>query len=269
MPDTSPFGALIGNARDITDTTPLSVPGGWMQGRTAYGGLVAGMCLSSMRRHVSGERKIRSLLFSFVGPLDASPFFIRTQPLRSGKSVTTIESRVIQNNDICCMAVGSFGADRNSRIRISPMDRPVMPEPERALELPYIDGLTPSFTRHFDYRWAMGDLPFSGGSGKEIGGWISFRETTDCLTEEWLIALADAWPTPVLSRLREPAAASTLTWALKFVHQDHTTCTENDWWAYHCKADSAESGYTHERSAVWNPDGRLSVYSHQTTAVFA
>lgn len=164
---------------------------------------------------------------------------------------------------------GKLWGDRESVIQITPVERENLTPPSKALELPYIEGMTPSFTRHFDYRWALGELPFTGQGGKVLGGWINFREETDCLTEEWLIALADAWPTPVLSRLKEPAAASTLTWALEFVHLDRVTCTENEWWAYHCTVDSAERGYAHERSIVWDPDGKLALFSQQTTTVFA
>ena len=112
-------------------------------------------------------------------------------------------------------------------------------------------------------------LPFSGRGGREIGGWIQFREPTDCLTEEWLVALADAWPTPVLSMLSAPAAASTVTWEMGFVHLDRQTCTENDWWAYRSEAAGAENGYVHEQGAIWDPEGRLAAYSRQTSTVFA
>lgn len=263
------FSSIIDNVRNASGEAHHRIPGDWMQGRAAYGGLIAAMSLTSMRDHIPEERKIRSFLFSFVGPVTSDPFIIQTQPLRSGKSVTTIESKLIQNGKICSAAVGSFGADRDSKIGIAPIECPEMVDPANALELPYIENLTPAFTRHFDYRWAIGEMPFSGSGGKELGGWISFREKSDCLTEEWLIALADAWPTPVLSMLNEPAAASTLTWALEFVHLDRTTCSENEWWGYHCKVDSAERGYAHERSTIWDPEGRLAVFSHQTTAVFA
>ncbi len=268
MADTT-FADLMDQVQDITGKIPLNVPPDWMQGRTVYGGLVAAMVLKSMRGHVPQERKIRTLLFTFIGPLNSDPFFIQTRVLRSGKSVTTIESRVIQNDNICSTAVGSFGGDRDSRIQIAPVKRLEMPAPSKALELPYIKDLTPAFTRHFDYRWAVGDLPFSGKGGDALGGWINFREETDCLTEEWLVALADAWPTPVLAMLTQPAAASTMTWALEFVHLNRITCSENEWWAYHCTVDSAERGYVHERSTVWDPEDRLAVLSYQTTTVFA
>ena len=268
MPDTA-FATLIDKVQNTVENTHFRVPDDWMQGRTVYGGLIAAMILKSMRGHVPQERKVRSLLFSFVGPLTSEPFFIQTQVLRSGKSVTTIESKVFQKDKICSTAIGSFGIDRDSKIQIAPIKRLEMAAPPKAIELPYIEGLTPAFTRHFDYRWAIGELPFSGKGGQELGGWINFREETNCLTEEWLIALADAWPTPVLSKLKEPAAASTLTWALEFVHIDRMTCSENEWWAYHCIVDSAERGYAHERSTVWDPEGQLALFSQQTTTVFA
>lgn len=268
MTDTA-FATLINKVQNTNNDTQFLVPEDWMQGRTVFGGLVAAMVLKSMRNHAPEDRKVRSLIFSFIAPLSADPFFIQTQTLRSGKSVTTIESRVIQNNAICSTAVGSFGGDRESKIQIEPTKRPKMQEPSKVLELPYIDGLTPAFTRHFDYRWAIGELPFSGKGGEEIGGWTNFREESNCLTEEWLVALADAWPTPVISKLKEPAAASTLTWALQFVHLNRVTCSENDWWAFHCVVDSAEKGYVQERGTIWDPEGQLAIFSHQTTTVFA
>lgn len=268
MPDTA-FAALMDIVQNSNGKKRFRVPDDWMQGRTVFGGMAAAIVLKSMRGHVPQERKVRSLLFSFVGPLFSKPFIVRTRLLRSGKSVTTIESRLIQGDNICCTAVGSFGEDRNSKIQIKPIECPEMQAPSKGFELPYIEGLTPAFTRHFDYRWAIGELPFSGKGGKEIGGWINFREETTCLTEEWLVALADAWPTPVLSGLKEPAAASTLTWALGFVHLNRMTCSENEWWAYHCIVDSAERGYAHERSTIWDPEGQLAVFSQQTTTVFA
>jgi acyl-CoA thioesterase len=73
----------------------------------------------------------------------------------------------------------------------------------------------------------------------------------------------------VLSRLTAPAAASTVTWEMGFVHLDRQTCSEKDWWGFHAQADSAENGYVHERAAVWDPEGRLAVYSRQMATVFA
>ena len=268
MPDTT-FSALLDRAREVTEKTPLRVPGDWMQGRAGYGGLIGALALKAMRSQVPAERKVRSLLMAFVGPVGPAPFFIQTQKLQAGRSVTTVEAKVIQADTICCTAVSSFGADRKSAIQIAPIGRPQMAGPDEALELPYIEGLTPAFTRHFDYRWALGDLPFSGKGGHEMGGWIQFRERTDCLSEEWIVALADAWPTPVLAMLTEPAGFSTLTWGMEFVHLNRDTCSEDDWWAYRSVVDSAERGYVQEQSTVWDPEGQLAAFSRQTSTIFA
>ena len=240
----------------------------WMQGRAGYGGLVGALALKAMRGHVDPVCKVRSLLMAFVGPVRTGDFLIDARVLRTGKSVTQVEAKVIQAERICCTALGSFGEDRESAINIKPRPRPAMPEPDAAMELPYIEGMTPSFTRNFSYRWALGELPFSGKTGNEIGGWIKFREPADCISEEWLVALADAWPTPVLGRLTAPAAVSTMSWELVFVHMDRDACASNDWWCYHCTADSAEKGYVQEQGALWDPEGELAVYSRQTTSVF-
>jgi len=263
------FASLLEDLERAAEGTELQIPEDWMQGRAGYGGLVGALALKAMRSHVGAQRKVRSLLIAFVAPVGAGAFTIQSRVLREGKSVSQVEAQVVQADQVCCTALASFGSDRDSVVRIEPASCPSMPSPDAAMELPYIDGLTPAFTRHFAYRWALGELPFSGQGGKEIGGWIQFRESTDCLSEEWLVALADAWPSPVLSMLTAPAPASTVTWELGFVHLERETCTENDWWGYHCAADSAEKGYVHERAAIWDPGGRLAAYSRQTATVFA
>ncbi|MEE4113105.1 MAG: thioesterase family protein [Desulfobacteraceae bacterium] len=266
--DTS-FSTILAKGGDESKTACLHLPEDWMQGRAGYGGLLVALALKAMRRHVPPTRNVRSLLISFVGPVGSEDFSIHTRVLRSGKVVTHVEAKLVQQKAVRCVVLGSFGGDRESVIRIDPAPRPEMVEPASAVEQPYIDGLTPAFTRHFAYRWAVGELPFSGKGGREIGGWIRSREPTGCLTEEWLVALADAWPTPVLAMLKAPAPASTLTWEMGFVHLGRRTCTENDWWGYRSVVDSAENGYVHERGAIWDPEGRLAVYSRQTSTVFA
>ena len=268
MPDTL-FATLLENITEDKNSYSLRLSPDWMQGRAGFGGLVGALALKAMRSHVVPSRKVRSLLIAFVGPVGPEEFTIHAKVLRAGKSVTQVEAKLVQADQVCCTALGSFGEDRDSVIRIQPAACPAMPPPNEAMELPYIEGLTPAFTRHFAYRWALGELPFSGQGGREIGGWIQFREPTDCLTEEWLVALADAWPTPVMGMLSAPAAASTVTWELGFVHLDRDACTQNDWWGFHCAADSAERGYVHERAAIWDPEGRLAAFSRQTTTVFA
>ena len=261
------FSTMLENANCSETGTVQTLPKDWLQGRAGYGGLMGALALKAMRCHVPPMRKVRSLLISFVGPVAVGDFSIHAKILREGKSITQVEAKLIQAGQICCTALGSFGEDRESVIRIKAPSRPKMTLPEKAMELPYIEGITPAFTRHFVYRWALGELPFSGKESREIGGWIRFRESTDCLSEEWLVALADAWPTPVLGTLSAPAPVSTITWELEFVNLKKVVCSNNDWWSYHCAADSAENGYVQERGAIWDTDGQLTAYSRQAVSI--
>lgn len=265
----SPFSLILEKVQGKDDTVILHLPDDWMQGRAGFGGLVGALALKAMRGHVSENRKVRSLMISFVGPVGPGDFSIQPSVIQAGKSVTHVEARVVQEGHIRSVVLGSFGEDRDSIIHFTPPSRPNMPGPEGIENLPYVEGLTPAFTRHLIYRWALGDLPFSGGDAGEIGGWFCFRETADCLSEEWLVALADAWPTPALSMLSSPAAASTLTWEMRFVHMDRPACSLDDWWSYHAVIDSAEKGYIHERASIWDAEANLAAFSRQTAVIFA
>ena len=68
MTDTT-FATLLDSARRITGTTALTLPDDWMQGRAGYGGLIGALVLKAMRARVPVERKVRSLLITFVGPV--------------------------------------------------------------------------------------------------------------------------------------------------------------------------------------------------------
>ena len=120
MPDTA-FGTLLEDFERAADGADLRIPEDWMQGRAGYGGLVGALALKSMRGRVSSERKVRSLLIAFVGPVGPDEFAIRSRVLREGKSVSQVEAQVVQAGQVCCSVLGSFGADRDSVVRIEPL----------------------------------------------------------------------------------------------------------------------------------------------------
>ena len=47
----------------------LIIPKNWGQGRTAFGGITAGMLYSAIRQQVEESRVLRSFTTNFVGPL--------------------------------------------------------------------------------------------------------------------------------------------------------------------------------------------------------
>lgn len=250
------------------------VPEGWGQGRSAFGGLVAALALRAMRGAVEQGRPPRSLLTVFTAPVEPGELAVEVRRLRRGGSVTHAEARLVQGGELRASAFGVFGAGRASALEVAPPPRPEAPGPDGLDELPFVPGVTPDFTRHLAYRWALGAPVFSGRGRREMGGWCRLRDGRGAATEERLLALVDAWPAAVLSRLDRPAPASSLTWAIEFLQPPAPAATAisdqaGDWWFYRSETEAAAAGYAHESAALWDPSGRLATLSRQAVAVFA
>mgnify|MGYP000016453562 CR=1 FL=1 len=107
MENTS-FAAMLERVADAPEAASLQLPSDWMQGRAGYGGLLGALALKSMRSLVPPERKVRSLLIAFVGPVGPGDFTIQSQALRAGKSVTQLEAKLAAlENAESCVAFGS------------------------------------------------------------------------------------------------------------------------------------------------------------------
>ena len=247
------------------------IPTTWQQGRAAFGGLVAAMLYERMSTHVAQDASLRSLTISFVAPAEPGTVETHTDILRAGRSVTQVEGRLRQGDSVVVAALASFGTPRESSIEVASEQAPAMAAPENALELPYIEGLVPEFTQHFDYRIAEGDLPFTGSSNNKFGGWVRFRQPDDAsgaqVTISHLLALIDAWPPAVLPMLKQPAPASSLTWTVEFI-EPLPAQTDRCWWQYLADVEQASDGYGVVQAKLWSAEGHLVAYTRQTVTVF-
>lgn len=246
----------------------LAMPATWSQGRATFGGLVTALLFDRMERMVDEIRPVRSLNVSFVGPVEPDvPAFFDAQILREGRSVSQVEGRIIQNGEprVVCLAV--FAGDRESAVRVDGVTAPETKPVDQCQELPFFKGLTPGFISYIEMRWAYGSMPFTGGSGREMGGWMRFREVPEVLTDAHILALVDAWPAPVLQHFETAVPASSLTWMLDIIHP-RPALEADDWLLYKSRIDQAGSGYCHYDAEIWTSRGELLAISRQTVAVF-
>lgn len=110
-------------------------------------------------------------------------------------------------------------------------------------------------------------MPFSGQGGREMGGWMQFREPPETLTDAHIVALIDAWPPALLPHLKSPAPASSLSWALDIMHP-RPDVRPGDWLLYRATIDQAGAGYGHTQAGIWTSRGELVATSRQTVTVF-
>lgn len=245
------------------------VPPGWSQGRATFGGLVAAMLYEQMAARVTGDASLRSLTFSFVAPVATGEVEVSANTLRAGRSATQVEGRAFQDGAAVLAAFASFGSGRESVIAVDPAPAPTFSAPEESPALPYIHDLVPEFTRHFDYRIAAGDMPFSGSPEPRLGGWVRFSGDAPQApaSVSHLLALIDAWPPALLPMLKQPAPASSLTWTVEFI-EPLPAQGVGDWWQYLAEVEQAGDGYGVAQARLWDAGGRLVAFTRQTVTVF-
>ena len=246
----------------------LVFPASWAQGRATFGGLVAAVVARQMQQAVTGDRAMRALQISFVGPVAADePVQIEVEVLREGKAVSQVQGRMLQQGEVRLAMLGSFGGSRASAVAVAGDRAPEVASADSLKALPHLPGITPDFIQHLDMRWTFGGLPFSGSDSREMGGWMRFREQPKALTDAHLVALVDAWPPALLPHLKQPAPASSLSWTLEFVYP-RPTLAPDDWLLYRASIDQAAAGYGHTQAQIWNASGELVALSRQTVTVF-
>ena len=91
-----------------------AIPENWMQGRTAYGGLTAALCLEAAIP-LSGGLPVRAVQVAFVGPVNGTAV-CRPQVLRQGKNTVFTSVRMTGEEGVLAEAIITFGAARTSAL---------------------------------------------------------------------------------------------------------------------------------------------------------
>ncbi len=240
----------------------------WCQGRTAFGGLPVTAALRAMRAAVDPDRRLRSFLVSFVGPVARGPAAVELTVLRQGGSMTQVRGDVVQEGRVATTVMAAFGTTRPTRLRVDPPPPPRAEPPDGLPELPYVEGVTPAFTRHFDYRWLGDGLPFSGAPEARVRGYVRPRDGRET-DEAAVAALIDAWPPPVWARAGRPFPASSVTWMVNLTGVDPRESPAGAWWLYDSETTQADGGYDDYGGSLWDADGRLVATTRQLVAEFS
>jgi acyl-CoA thioesterase len=132
--------------------------------------------------------------------------------------------------------------------------------------MPYVEGVTPVFTRHFRVRWRRGQPPFTGDHERQHVLELGLGDDGPT-REEHLMAFADFIPPIGLCHLQVPAPSSTLTWMME-VFLDRFDDLPLDGWLVEAEMSAARGGFTHQSVTLWAPDGRLAALGHQTMLIF-
>ena len=263
--DLTPFSGVIASLQRQGDHFAVSLPADWLQGRTAYGGLSAAICLEATQRAFPELPPLRSAQLAFVGPATGE-LRVAIDTLRAGKSTVFTSADLKGDDGLATRATFCFGLPRVVDHDHTDLPFPVAPPPD-ACPSYYGSPGEPKFMRHFDGRIAAGAKPRTPGALPEMSVWLRHRDGAAGGGMVSLLAMADALPPAAAVLFDAPTPISTMTWSVDIL--DPNAQSASGWWFVHCAADRARGGYSAQRTTIWNPDGQPVLVARQNVAVFS
>jgi acyl-CoA thioesterase len=245
------------------------VPGDWMQGRGAFGGLVAGACIRAMEQVVGEpERALRTISGTMCGPVAPGEATIEVATLRKGSGTSALTATITQGAEVRAHFVAVFGADREvtngAWLEREPPQVPHWSELD-SVALP--PGMAPQFTRHVDFK-VVGAYPFSGGERRESGGWVRFREGErgEARDAAYIAGLADCWWPTLFMVESTPRPMATIMYTLELLEPWGDLDPDAPLY-YHARSPGGSGGFGVEVREMWDEHGRLVALNQQTITI--
>ena len=262
----SDLADILGALRDHPDNL-ANVSEHWSQGRSVYGGVAAALAVTAMRKEVAADRSLRSLMVSFVGPLQPGESAVRTRLLREGGNVTQTSAEIVQDGQVCLQTLAAYGKPREGlAIAVDHGFTADRPEPDTPLREQGPKRM-PGFLKFYEGRWMEGGTPYSGDAKDTIRIWAAHRTDLSEFRDEAVVAVSDIPPPVLLNRFTDTRTpSSSLSWSLELVTPPERIDTR--WFLLKFDIEWAADGYTQQSGTIFSEDGRLAALSRQTMVYF-
>ncbi len=263
------FDALIGWEEVEEGVFEGSFPEEWYQGRGAFGGVVVAAMIRGLEAVVNDESKrLRSMQVQFCGPLVAEKARLEVEIQRRGSSVINASAKIVQKGEVKTTALALYGGMRNSAIDFEAREMPDVPPPEEVDPAPE-SPLFPKFSRHYEYRFCNGAIPYTGSEEATGGGWCRPIGDTKAADEARVAALLDAWAPAILARATAPTPAATISWNIHLYRPlPLEDADADDFYLIASESQIAVNGYADEQTQLWSEEGELIAEGSQLVAVF-
>lgn len=261
----SALDSLLSTLRVDGDVAKAHIDEGWMQGRTAYGGISSAVALAGAMALHPTETPLRYAQISFVGPVGGD-CTVETRVLRQSKSSLFIDAGVSSDQGFGTAAVFAFSGDRTSHLDHNRLAMPDAPDPETLAPVPEHHA-RPPFTRHFDMRPTTGPR---FGWKSEVGEyltWVRFVEEPVCHPAVALLAMGDALPPAAMALFSQFGPISSMNWTVNML--TGTPSTDDGWWLLSAKTGYARHGLSVQDMMLWNRAGEPVLSGSQAIAIYA
>ncbi|WP_068076799.1 thioesterase family protein [Novosphingobium lentum] len=251
--------AILASAEAVGDGLTVTIPDGWLQGRTAFGGLSSALALHAARRIVPDAPPLRSAQVAFVGPVSGN-VTVTARLLRRGRNATWVTAEIAGQSGVGLVTTFVFMGAIDSALQVAGEAAP-------GGLLPPGEGLVPrngpGFIGNFEWRYAAveGDEPQA-----ELLRWVRLRDREGLDVETELLCVADVLPPGVMPLLRGPEPISSMTWMCNLLAA--APRTDDGWWLLRSRGVYADAGTSSQDMMLWNAAGEPVIAGMQSVAVF-
>jgi acyl-CoA thioesterase len=245
------------------ETFSAKIQPSWWVAFGPNGGYLAAIILRSMYQMLSDEAwQPISLTLQYTEAAAVGACQVITHVERKGRSLATLSARLVQGDRLCVLALAAFSLPRVGAITFAERVMPAVPSPDQIPPMAAAETF-PAFTGRFDYRWAIGDPPFSGSARAEVGGWIRLAEPRP-IDSLLVAAFLDCWVPAVFPRLTHQEAVPTVDLTIHFrARLPLPDCGEHDFALGVFTSHFATGGFFEEDGELWSANGILLAHSRQ------
>jgi len=261
----SALDALLSTLRVEGDSATAHIDTGWMQGRTAYGGISSAVALAAVMERHPTDAPLRYAQISFVGPVGGD-CTVATRELRRSKSSLFVDAGVSSDQGFGTAAVFAFSGDRASHLDHNRLTMPDGPDPDTLEPVPD-HKVRPPFTRHFDMRPVSGPRFDWKRDVGEYLTWVRFVEEPSCHPMVTLLAMGDALPPAAMALFSEFGPISSMNWTVNML--TGAPATDDGWWLLSAKTGYARGGFSVQDMMIWNRAGEPVMSGSQGIAIYA
>lgn len=233
----------------------------WLIYRGPNGGYLGALLLRAMTDAVDDVgRAARSLTVHYTRPPTPGPIELQTTVERSGRSLTTVSARLVQDDRLCAIALAAFSVPwtgpefSDARMPATPAPDEVEPSADRP-EMPFL--------ANFDYRWVIGVTELGQGDRAESGAWMRLRGGR-VLDTPAAAMFMDGWAPAVFAKIVVKGGIPTvdMTWHFR-EPLPLDGAGAHDFYLGVFRTTTSRQGFLEEDGELWSADGRLLVQSRQ------
>lgn len=263
MAMTTQFDNETAVTRLDAETFTTEIDQSWWVAFGPNGGYLAAIILRTMHQALADEAwQPCSLTIHYTAAPAVGACQVITRIERKGRALATLSARLTQGDRLCALALAAFSLPRESTVTFAERKMPDVLPPDQLAPMALLETL-PAFTTRFDYRWAIGDPPFSGSARARAGGWIRLAEPR--LIDSLLVAASlDCWVPAVFARLTQLEAVPTIDLTIHFrARLPLPDAGTQDFALGVFTSQFATGGFLEEDGELWSANGVLLAQSRQ------